>query len=159
MNVKKVVILVVGLVLPVGIFLFLKIFGENKFEVTPLFQTEQPASAAECGTVTLPYHIPEEIVTAFIKKEGEVSIVIVESELSLLSRIFDQFSGDPVSVKRIETSATIGGKPLKECAFLLNDPYDIVLFDEHGFIRGQYYSGDREEVDRLIIEVSIILNK
>jgi hypothetical protein len=51
------------------------------------------------------------------------------------------------------------GKSLKDCVFLLHDPYDIVLFDKQGFIRGQYYSGDRDEIDRLILELSIILNK
>ncbi len=159
MNIKKVVILVVGLVLPIGIFLFLKIFGENKFEVVPLFQTELPASAKDCRDIQFPYFIPTEIVDKFITKENGVSVVLMDSDLAVLSRIFDQFSSDPVSIKKIDASTTMLGKSLKTCVFLLHDPYDIVLFDKQGIVRGQYYSGDRDEIDRLILELSIILKK
>ena len=49
------------------------------------------------------------------------------------------------------------GMQLKECVFLLNESYDMVLVDKYGFIRGQYLSSDRDELDRLIMEVAIIL--
>lgn len=159
MKVGKALVILTALVLPIGIFLFLKIFGENKFEVAPLFQTELPEVASGCSTITTPYLIPGEIVDRYIKTENELSVIVVDSEVSVLSRIFDQFSGDPVKVKRIESSETMAGQSLKECVFLLYGPYDIVLFDKQGFIRGQYYSGDRDEIDRLILELSIILNK
>ena len=159
MNIKKAVILIVGFVLPIGIFIFLKIFGENKFEVVPLFQSELPASAIDCNDSTLPYIIPAQVVGQFITKENGVSVVLVDSDVSVLSRIFDQFSSDPVSIKKIEASDVAMGKSLKACVFLLDDPNDIVLFDKQGFIRGQYNSEDRDEIDRLILELSIILNK
>lgn len=159
MKVGKALVILIALVLPIGIFLFLKIFGENKFEVTPLFQTELPEIASGCNTITSPYVIPAKIVDNYIKTEHELSVVIIDSEVSKLSRIFDQFSGDPVKVKRIESSEKISGQSLKTCVFLLHDPYDIVLFDKQGFIRGQYASTDREEIDRLILELSIILKK
>ncbi len=159
MNFKKAIILFVGLVLPIGIFLFLKMFGENKFEVQPLFQTELPESVENCETILLPYSIPEEIVRGYINEEGELSVVLVGGDVSSLSRIFDQFSGDPVKVQRIETSAMKDQVSLKNCIFLLHDPYDVVLFDRKGLIRGQYYSTDRDEIDRLILELSILLKK
>ncbi len=159
MNIKKVIILIAGLVLPVGIFLFLKIFGENKFEVQPLFQTELPAEIKDCGDLTLPYTIPTEIVNEFNADEIGVSVVLVETDRAKLSRILDQFSGDPVSVTTVEANASRNGKSLKDCVFLLRPPWDVVLFDQQGVIRGQYYSGDRDEIDRLILEITIILNK
>ena len=159
MNIKKTIILLVGLVLPVGIFLFLKIFGENKFDVQPLFQTELPAEIKGCGEVTVPYTLPAEIVQEFSTKESMVSVVLVGSELERLSRVQDQFGSDPVSIMRVEAGASRGGKSLKDCVFLLTAPYDVVLLDQQGVIRGQYSSDDRNEVDRLILEISIMLNK
>jgi len=47
----------------------------------------------------------------------------------------------------------------KTCIFLLKKPYDVVLIDRKGLIRGQFVSDNREEIDRLITEVDIILKK
>jgi hypothetical protein len=159
MNIKKIVILILGLVLPVGIFLFLKFFGENKFEVQPLFQTELPADIKDCGDLSVPYNIHEEIVAGFHPKENDINVVLVDNDLATLSRVFDQFSSDPVNIIKIDDSATMDGKSLKSCVLLLSSPNDIVLFNNQGIIYGQYSSDDRDEIDRLIIELSIILKK
>jgi hypothetical protein len=47
----------------------------------------------------------------------------------------------------------------KKCVFLLKEPFDLVMVDRAGVIRGQYTSNDREEVDRLIMEITIILKR
>jgi len=47
----------------------------------------------------------------------------------------------------------------RTCIFLLKKPYDVVLIDRRGLIRGQFVSDNREEIDRLITEVDIILKK
>jgi hypothetical protein len=86
-------------------------------------------------------------------------VVLVDKDLATLSRVFDQFSSDPVNIIKIDDSATKGGKSLKSCVLLLSSPNDIVLFNNQGIIYGQYSSDDRDEIDRLIIELAIILKK
>ena len=41
----------------------------------------------------------------------------------------------------------------------MREQFDLVLLDNEGTIRGQYVSDDREEMDRLITELSILLKK
>ena len=48
---------------------------------------------------------------------------------------------------------------LKKCVFFLKDRYDLVLVDRAGLIRGEYISDDREEVDRLLMELAILFKK
>jgi hypothetical protein len=45
------------------------------------------------------------------------------------------------------------------CIFLLKAPYDVVMIDRKGLIRGQFVSDNREEIDRLMTEIDIILKK
>jgi len=71
--------------------------------------------------------------------------------------LIEEFANDPIVINEIENSTSMFGLKLSECVFLLNDPYDMVLVDKFGIIRGQYYSGARDELDRLIMEVAIIL--
>lgn len=51
---KKFVFLILTLAIPVSIFLFLKIFGNNEFEVPVLFEEGLP----ECGDSGQPHRIP-----------------------------------------------------------------------------------------------------
>jgi len=47
----------------------------------------------------------------------------------------------------------------KNCVLFLKGPADMVVVDRRGRLRGQYILADREEVDRLLTEVSIILKR
>lgn len=158
MNIKKIIILFVGFVLPIGIFLFLKIFGENKFEVAPLFQSELPVINTDCPSIKAPYKVPDEITGIFVSQGNELGLVaVVDSKGELPTRLMEEFANDPIVINEIENSTSMFGLKLSECVFLLNDSYDMVLVDKFGIIRGQYDSGDRDELDRLIMEVAIIL--
>ena len=46
-----------------------------------------------------------------------------------------------------------------ECTLLLNPTLDLVLLDGKKRIRGQYNSNERDEVDRLMTELDIILKR
>ena len=159
MDIKKFIILLVGLVLPVGIFVFLKIFGENKFEVVPLFQTDIPKLSANCPDLQAPYQIPPSIVTLFVSDGNQLGVVVVGEIGTAPLRIIEQFGKEPILISEVENSTAMMGLQLKDCVFLLDEPYDMVLIDKDGYIRGQYSSADRDEIDRLILEVAIILEK
>ncbi|GIV36136.1 MAG: hypothetical protein KatS3mg032_0515 [Cyclobacteriaceae bacterium] len=56
-------VLVVALVVPVAVFIFLKIFGRNEFEVPPLYTESLPQRPPFCKAVPVPYALPENIRT------------------------------------------------------------------------------------------------
>jgi hypothetical protein len=59
----------------------------------------------------------------------------------------------------VRLEPTIENEKLKRCVFFLSDVQDLVLVDATGVIRGQYLSTDRDEMDRLITEIAIILKR
>ena len=158
----KSVILFLSLILPVLIFLFLRQFGKNEFAVEPLYATTLPDVGEDCSTtVVLPYHVPDTIRTQLgIQKNGLVVLVFGELEKDAqheLARLEGKFTKDEVTVLPIAVS----GKEQfwKDCVFFMKKPTDIALVDYAGTIRGQYESREREEIDRLITEATIILKK
>lgn len=159
---KQVLYLFVALLLPTGIFLFLKIFGKNEFEVKPLYQDAAGPVQAGCYPVQVPYHLPDSIFSqVWNAKDSLVLVTFSElkgESLTQLERVRKDFQQDALA----ELPASRIGKDLgflKKCIFLTPEPFDLVLVDKHGRLRGQYLSSDREEVDRLITEIAIILKK
>lgn len=158
---KKSVFLFLALLLPILIFLFLKFFGKNEFAVRPLFQDAAPEAQAGCRPVGIPYHIPDSVFSTLTFERD-----------TLLLLWFGDLKDSNVQRRRVSTE--LEGNPIKSvviapddkkmqarrmCTFLLKKPYDVVLIDRKGLIRGQFVSNNREEIDRLITEVDIILKK
>jgi hypothetical protein len=159
MKLTKPLILFLALLFPACIFVFLKFFGDNQFDVPPLFANEYPKGFTECRqSLTLPYHVADSIQEAFsadlkpltLIKFGEAS---AESE-SQLSRIKNETEINFQLAKTADSTLRI-----KECVFFLRDSLDLVFIDKEGLIRGQYISTDREEMDRLLTEISILLKQ
>jgi hypothetical protein len=73
-------------------------------------------------------------------------------------RIVKSFQAFPVKLDTANRSKAVD-LYRKKCIFLMNDTNDLLLLDRKGIIRGHYLSSDREEVDRLITEVTILLKK
>ena len=48
---------------------------------------------------------------------------------------------------------------LRECVFLMRGDTPVVVVDNRNRIRGYYYASDRDEVDRMIVEIKIILKQ
>jgi hypothetical protein len=158
MKPKKAVLLFLALLFPACIFVFLKFFGRNEFNVPPLYTDAYPDEAKSCNVaVTLPYHIPEDIQSTL--GDSLTLIQFGESTTSAeqqMSRVINEH-GKEFKLQSLPLSDSVSH--LKKCVFFLKDQYDLVLVDNEGTIRGQYVSGDREEIDRLIMELSILLKK
>ncbi|NJM25917.1 MAG: hypothetical protein HC859_10980, partial [Bacteroidia bacterium] len=62
----KKIILVIALIMPVGIFVFLKIFGKNEFAVAPLYRSGAIDVPDGCAGTTyqVPYTLPDEALEA-----------------------------------------------------------------------------------------------
>lgn len=161
MKKQKTIFLFLALVLPIAIFIFLKLFGRNEFAVHPLFIDKVPALEGCSGVTNLPYHIPDSIGDQLSISQDSLTIVFFgemerESD-NQYKRVEDETSGDPVHITRLGDNARF--TYWKRCVFFLKDSLDVVAVDRNGTIRGQYVSADREDIDRLLTEVTIMLKK
>ena len=159
---NKIIFLFLAFLLPVCIFLFLKFFGKNEFAVEPLYSTIAPDVQEGCAPVSIPYYVPDSITNAL--SFGNDSLVLVifgkpdKEGATQLMRIDEEFPEDRIQQKII-TDADPHFSSWKKCIFFLKEPFDVILVDRKGVIRGQYVSNDREEIDRLLTEIAIILKK
>lgn len=161
MKLKKVVLLFLALLFPACIFVFLKFFGENEFGVPALYTDVYPEGASECGvSISLPYQIPDSVQASLQLPKDSLALIhfgeITEGSEKQLNRVKNEH-GKEIKLEFLQLSPSVSH--LKKCIFFLKDPNDLVLVDGEGVIRGQYTTGDREEVDRLLTELTILLKK
>jgi len=160
---KKGVFLFVALLLPAVIFVFLKLFGKNEFDVQPLFQTEKPEAVQGCGDVSLPYRVSKDMVKEILSAKDSVVLVwfVKDSTASApvateIAQLTTELKDDPVGFVSINKQRF---GDWYACRFLMREPLDAVLIDSRGAIRGQYELEDRDEADRLRTEITILLKK
>ena len=158
-NYKKVIFLFLALMFPVCIFLFLKFFGRNEFAVPPLYNDVYPENVSQCGiAITLPYSIPDSVQSSLSLSKEKMSLIhfgkMSENEEKIVERI-KQEHGDKFVVRLLPDTLT----RIKNCVFFIKAPIDLVLVDSQGAIRGQYESANREEIDRLRMELSILFEE
>ena len=163
MSGKKLLFLFLALLLPVVIFIFLKTFGQNEFQVPILHQDSIPARSSDCNVrYTMPYHIPESVM-ARLGANGRDSLYVVyfdESQRAAMTRISVEFEGDPISVIAAAKAVPAPDvQALKKCFLLMEEQTSVTIIDHKLRIRGYYDGSDRDEVDRLIVEMKIILKK
>ena len=159
---KKILLLSLALLLPACIFIFLKIFGENQFDVPPLHQEKIDAPLNCTLTYSVPYALPDTIMEA-IKSGSNAPLYIVDfSKIETnLTRVREQFSEEQVNITQV-LSLRYNEKEqnfVKDCIVLLSAPATLALIDSQAGIRGYYNGSEREEIDRLIVELNIILKK
>lgn len=184
----KIIVLLLVFVLPIGIFVFLKLFGRNEFDVAPLYVNDPPPGASACGlTPELPYHVPDSIQQLYDLRSDSLTVIFFAplsgEGRNQLDRVREQTGTDPVNIIEHGTDGLSvssgdqrnpGVEPtasdedivrqqssayLKQCIFFLGSMENVVMLDRTGAIRGQYTADDREEIDRLLTEIAIILKK
>ena len=155
MKSKQIFILLLALILPALVFVFLKMFGRNEFNVAPLFAESVPAVEGCEKTPVAPYAIQSETLRSLdIAIDSIACVSFAPSSPDRLARVREAYSSNPLQIITREPS-----KEISRCIFLLEEPFDIALVDRKGRIRGQYNSAERDEIDRLITEVAIIFRK
>jgi hypothetical protein len=184
MKFQKVLFLFLALLLPVVIFIFLKSFGKNEFQVTPLFQevTEMPADCA--FSYQFPYVIPDSVLTGFSWNQSDSLILVVfdDSLGTNNQKLSNQLARITVELKQdlsyvIYTSNDHDAHSLykdslavvkapadqlltqKKCVYVMKGDINTALVDAKGRIRGHYNLTDLDDADRLIMEVLIILKR
>jgi hypothetical protein len=155
---KQILLLFLALGLPSIVFVFLKMFGKNQFDVEPLFTKQVPAVAQECGLqYQLPYQVPDSVFSHISKATDSLVVVVFHAtDHAPLDRVEEKYEKEPVGWKYLDP----GNNSFRQrCIFMLEKPLDVALMDRTGKIRGQYSSVDRDEVDRLMTEIAILLKK
>ena len=158
----KALFLFLALILPVCVFLFLKFFGRNEYDVKPLFWDSLPPADTKCPPVTVPYVVSDSVRSQLLVEHDSLVVIAFKDEADInssnqMKRITEEVSNLPL------TLLTFSGSERhlfwKNCVFFLKGSQDMVVVDRRGRIRGQYMSTDREDADRLLTEVTIILKR
>jgi len=213
---QKILFLCILLAFPILVFLFLRTFGDNHYEIPVFYATGVESTFTECNFSEGQHYIPDFSFEAHTKEEitsanfaEKLTVVdffftscpsicpIMSDELTRVQKAFDNddevqilsFSVDPEndSIEALQLYANryqaddtqwkfiTGDKKaiysLARCGFIMpvqdgnGEPADfihsdkLVLVDSQKRIRGYFGGTDREDVDRLILEIKILLSE
>ncbi len=162
----KGVILVSILLIPIFIFLFLKFFGQNKFDI-PVYYSEGVTSPFPfCENYSGQYSVEG------LAKENlpGVFMFFEESEEFIFPQLNNIQNRLTESVGEVGYTIYVRDTSLSEvhaldsaifnqkihCQFISDTLNQYILVDSKSRIRG-YYNPEREEIDRLIVELKILL--
>jgi hypothetical protein len=155
---KKVIILFLGLILPILIFIFLRVFGRNQFDVPALYSEGVPAQPGCNYTYGKPYLIPDTVWNRLdVPLEAKLVVVSYAPDHSALIPVVESSEGIFLvkgdALEPDDFYATF----IRECLFLVKYPVNVALIDKSKIIRGHYNVEDQDELDRLKTEIAIIL--
>lgn len=162
---KKFTYLFLALLVPGLIFVFLKFAGSNRFDV-PVYPLEgTPLRSACTGEVTAPYQLPDSVWT-FLSEAASASARVAlfpapSLDAAAVTAAVKEEIGDGVAFVDM---ASLSGDSItlarwKSCSFLLEGPRQAVLVDNERRLRGFYDLRHRDEVDRLRVELKILLEQ
>lgn len=160
---KKSLFLFLALLFPVLIFLFLKMFGRNEFEVPVLHQQADFIPPSGCGfQYPTPYRIADSVMAKLeVNNRDSLFVFFFRArEEAAMNRVRVEFRGDPVQViSPADVPESIDPDFLSECVLLMPKDSAVTVVDHDYRIRGYYRGDDRKDVDRLIVEMKIILKQ
>lgn len=162
---RKFIYLFLALLFPGLIFLFLKKFGKNEFAIPTYYQRGVDSLNAICEThYAQPYQLPDSVLqmegwegkpaSLFLFQKG----VLANKEFKRMLDSFDQKEFQVVMVDSQKMGEALFAR-WSSCVFMVRAPRNVVLVDSEKKIRGYYSIGSREEADRLILEMEILLKK
>ncbi|MEM6525000.1 MAG: hypothetical protein AAGF85_08770 [Bacteroidota bacterium] len=155
-------ILLAILAIPVIIFLFLKSFGNNQFDIPVYYANGASRDFKECTYQSDPFKVPIENGN---DKKANLTLFFDDSEqftatnlINAQSRLETLFPEDLSFITYELDTADDSGELIKlmHCGFVTDTVNQFILHDQYGRIRG-YYNTELEELDRLIVEIKILL--
>jgi hypothetical protein len=161
---KKLIYLVLALLLPIAVFVFLRTFGKNEFSI-PVYYEQGVVDVAQPGcdyTYLIPYSIPDSVLqrSGWSGKSPVALFVADSSEVVKvnLKRLQEEFDETEFQILKPSEESSIQDH-WYACFFFLKKPWSVVLIDSEKKIRGYYAPTSREEMDRLIVEMKILLKQ
>ena len=152
---KKYIFLFLALLLPILVFLFLKFFGRNEFDIPIQFVNGVPDSL-QCEALHSKgqYILPDSIFKVNTLMGANL---IVGGDESFVSRLKEDFTGKDWQI--IFTKDMTDSLKIKNCILFLKKPWTAVLVDNQKRIRGYYALHHRDDMDRLIVDMAILTKK
>ncbi len=153
----KKIILFVALPLPVLVFLFLRFFGKNEFQVPVYYSEGVGRTVTGCEYPSGPYAIPDSLLKkwGWQGQDATVLVVNLQNVEKNLARVQDLFQkGDYQTLVLPDTS-----KQVRNCVLLAGDTSQVMLLDRERRIRGYYSPLTTKETDRLAVEIRILLKQ
>ncbi len=150
---------------PGMIFVFLKYAGKNEFNIPVYYEQGVEAPPSGCDLAyQKPYLIPEGFRD--IAGPGFAANLLIFPNVGLDVKkihadIKNEFGDSALWIRDAHDlfQDSTAYRQKKKCVFLVNDPWQSVLFDSLGRIRGYYNLRLREEGDRLRVELKILQKK
>jgi len=159
--IKKLIYLFLALLLPIGVFIFLKAFGKNEFSIPIYFESEIPEYPTSCSyNYSIPYIVPDSVMKATGWKGETIALIIADNSSDVkknLNHLSEEFGAADFQIILADESSTWDN--WYSCFFFLKKPWSAVLVDADRKIRGYYAPNSREETDRLIVEMKILLKQ
>lgn len=156
----KKIILILALLVPIGIFIFLKFFGKNEFTIPVYYESGVDHPPADCNrTYDSPYLVSATALNTIgwnghnVLLVADSSDVIQKALMSLDEKISNEIQSLFLSGQEDDQHE------LLTCDLLLKSPWKVVLIDDQRRIRGYYDPSDRDEMDRLVVELKILLKQ
>lgn len=162
---RKFIYLFLALLLPGLVFLFLKKFGKNEFAIPTFYQHGIDSLNAICGTrYAEPYQLPDSVLQMTGWEGRPASIFLFQKGVLAnndFKRVLDSFGQKEFQVVEVDLQKMGNARSARwsSCVFMVGAQRNVVLVDSNKKIRGYYAIGSREEADRLILEMEILLKK
>ena len=152
--------MLLALALPGVIFIFLKIFGKNRFDIPVYYKDGVTDAPGECrGAYHGQYTLPDSISVLLGQKNTAACLFVegLEKNNKEVARLRKLYAGDKLQIISLDSTKTNHLVQIKKCALFLKAPWKAVLVDKENRIRGYYAFSSIEEADRLDVEVEILL--
>jgi hypothetical protein len=153
----KKIILFVALPLPVLVFIFLKYFGKNEFDIPVYYSEGVNRELPGCKSYPTPYVLPDSALNAWGWTGARATLIVLNEKgiENNLARIADLFEpGDYATLKVKDAPYEV-----KACMLLAGDTSRVVLIDDKKQIRGYYTPTYDKERNRLGVEIRILLKQ
>ncbi|HYG02463.1 MAG TPA: hypothetical protein VD927_08450 [Chryseosolibacter sp.] len=162
MSGKKIIILFLGLLLPILIFLFLRMFGKNEFDVPVPHEDGVIDKPADCNLAYgQPYILDDTVIEKFTEQQNEHLLLVHFGEpiKKLTTLLAENAEVIYVNEGEVDFASESHKQFIQRCILLMPEKVDVVLVDNQKRIRGYYDLDDRDEIDRLDAELVILLKK
>jgi hypothetical protein len=157
---RKTIFLTLALILPILVFLFLKFFGQNKFEI-PVYYQDAIEKPTNCSIdFRAPYSVSDSLLSALGVDSHRACFILFKNMTGENDiRLREEVQQNKLQVVYLSEVLRKEEESQMRCAFLLPDKFNSVLIDEKRRIRGYYAVDSRDETDRLLVELKILFNE
>ncbi len=155
----KWVYLFLAFFLPIGLTFFLQFFGKSEFNIPVYYESGVSAdSLTDCHyQYAAPYVIPDSVKNKLSKGVKGAMLVTIDSGVLAaknFARVKEELTDGQYTFVVINQT---DNNSLLSCVFFLNGQWTTLLIDDQKRIRGYYNPAKREDADRLIAEMKILL--